>query len=197
IGVRLGEYDLKIKEADCEGSYCSPPVQDSYISRTIVHPDYNPKTHQNDIALIQISKPANFTTNVQPICLPISEMNDDLTGKFAVVSGWGLTEKGLSSSILLKASLPVFPLTTCRKIYGAFIPVTETQICAGGQNGQDSCSGDSGGPLTYAGLIDGYPRYIQYGIVSLGPKKCGTDGQPGLYTRVKAHLEWILDNIDL
>lgn len=62
IGVRLGEYDLKSTEPDCEGSYCSPPVQDSYISRTIVHPDYNPKTHQNDIALIQISKPANFTS---------------------------------------------------------------------------------------------------------------------------------------
>lgn len=33
-----------------------------------------------------------FSANVQPICLPTSEM--DLNGKFAIVSGWGVTETG-------------------------------------------------------------------------------------------------------
>lgn len=30
--------------------------------------------------------------NVKPICLPIFDA--DLSGKFAIVSGWGVTEEG-------------------------------------------------------------------------------------------------------
>ncbi|CAG9774041.1 unnamed protein product [Ceutorhynchus assimilis] len=196
IGVRLGEYDLSSNKQDCEGSYCAPPVQDFYIKDTVVHSDYNPKTFDNDIALLRLANNANFSySNVQPICLPVSEKNDDLTGKFAIVSGWGVTEDGHKSSVLLKASVPVLPLSTCQKIYDRFAPIKSSQICAGGYKGQDSCAGDSGGPLIYTGMVDGSPRYIQYGIVSFGPRECGTEGQPGIYTRVGSHLMWILDNL--
>lgn len=33
-----------------------------------------------------------FSANVQPVCMPTTEM--DLNGKFAIVSGWGVTETG-------------------------------------------------------------------------------------------------------
>lgn len=100
------------------------------------------------------------------------------------------------STMPLKATLPVLPNAACKTIYDRYVPISENQICAGGYKGQDSCSGDSGGPLMYAGLIDGNPRYIQYGIVSFGPKKCGAEGQPGIYTRVKNYITWILDNLE-
>ncbi|XP_066255147.1 transmembrane protease serine 9-like [Euwallacea similis] len=196
LGVRLGEYDLSSTNVDCDGTYCSPPVQDFYIERIAVHPKYNPRTHENDIALLKIAGVANFSrSNVQPICLPVAEINGDLTGKFAIVAGWGTTEEDLFSSVLLKASVPVLPEKACSEIYQRYLPVTSDQICAGGYKGRDSCAGDSGGPLMYTGLIEGSPRYIQYGIVSFGPRKCGSEGKPGVYTRVKSYLLWILDNI--
>ncbi|XP_066157983.1 venom protease-like [Euwallacea fornicatus] len=196
LGVRLGEYDLSTTNVDCDGTYCSPPVQDFYIERIAVHPKYNPRTHENDIALLKIAGVADVQqSNVQPICLPVAEINDDLTGKFAIVAGWGTTEEDLFSSVLLKASIPVLPERTCSEIYQRYLPVTSDQICAGGYKGRDSCAGDSGGPLMYTGLIEGSPRYIQYGIVSYGPRKCGSEGKPGVYTRVKSYLLWILDNI--
>ncbi|XP_030765186.1 CLIP domain-containing serine protease 2-like isoform X2 [Sitophilus oryzae] len=195
-GVRLGEYDRSNSEEDCDSNYCTAPVQDFYVENVIPHQKYNPKTFDNDIALLRLTSEADFSYgNVQPICLPIEEMNDDLTGKFAIVSGWGLTEEGLKSSVLLKASIPVLPIESCKNLYKSFTTLTSQQICAGGYRGRDSCKGDSGGPMMYAGLIQGTPRFIQYGIVSFGPSECGTEEQPGIYTRVASYLPWILDNI--
>ncbi|XP_060535684.1 CLIP domain-containing serine protease HP8-like [Cylas formicarius] len=137
-----------------------------------------------------------ISANIKPICLPVSEINDDLTGKSAIVSGWGATEKDYKSPILLKVSVPVLSLSVCHKVYQQFASITDQQICAGGYNDRDSCGGDSGGPMKYVGLVDGSPRYIQYGILSFGPRQCGADGQPGIYTRVGSYIQWILDNME-
>ena len=52
---------------------------------------------------------------------------------------------------------------------------------------QDSCMGDSGGPLL---SIDSNFRSVLRGIVSFGNHKC--DGEtPGIYTRVSKYLGWI------
>lgn len=103
--------------------------------------------------------------------------------------------KGIKSQVLLKATLPIVSSNDCLKVYKKKIPITESQICAGGEDGKDSCSGDSGGPLQIVGLNDeGQPVYYQEGIVSFGPKNCGTEGQPGVYTKVSYYTQWIMDN---
>jgi secreted trypsin-like serine protease len=33
------------------------------------------------------------------------------------------------------------------------------------------------------------------GVVSYGPRECGTKGMPGVYTRVSSYLKWINENI--
>ncbi|KAG5896175.1 hypothetical protein JTB14_016950 [Gonioctena quinquepunctata] len=196
VGVRLGEYNMD-KKVDCDSDtgYCSPPPQDLFIEYFVTHPEYDQHMLLNDIALIKLDGPANFSfDNVQPICLPSQDF--DLSGKIAVVSGWGVTEKGFRSPVLRKASIPVVKLSSCQRTYRKFAPVSEKQICAGGQGGRDSCAGDSGGPLKYVGMVEGSPRFVQYGIVSYGPKQCGTDGKPGIYTKVFSYMKWILDQLD-
>lgn len=37
-------------------------------------------------------------------------------------------------------------------------------------------------------------RYIT-GVVSIGPKNCGTQDMPGIYSRVTSFLPWIMDNL--
>lgn len=38
-------------------------------------------------------------------------------------------------------------------------------------------------------------RYTQLGIVSFGPKLCGSEGFPGVYTKVTYYMDWILDSL--
>lgn len=59
-------------------------------------------------------------------------------------------------------------------------------ICAGGVENVDTCSGDSGGPLVWV-----KERSELWGVVSAGNVKCGTKGDPGIYTSVIDHLDWL------
>lgn len=71
-----------------------------------------------------------------------------------------------------------------------------SQICAGGKKGIDTCKGDSGGPLVYPGKLLGL-KFIQYGIVSFGVGKCSLETMnPGVYTKVTYFLKWILDELE-
>lgn len=66
--------------------------------------------------------------------------------------------------------------------------VDSTHLCAVGEDGTDTCTGDSGSPLMHQDLKTG--RWILAGIVSGGwppleNDHCQNDGTvPGLYTRV-------------
>lgn len=61
--------------------------------------------------------------------------------------------------------------------------VTEDSLCAvSGFRGEGTCSGDSGGPLTYNGEL--------VGVVSWGDGPC-SETRPDVFTRVFNYLDWI------
>ncbi len=57
-------------------------------------------------------------------------------------------------------------------------------MCAGGEKDKDSCVGDSGSALMRENDGVSSPWKI-IGVVSFGPRRCGTEGVPGVYTRVR------------
>ncbi|RWS01452.1 trypsin 3A1-like protein [Dinothrombium tinctorium] len=69
--------------------------------------------------------------------------------------------------------------------------ITETMICAG-EEGKDSCGGDSGGPLFGSVLRNAK----LFGIVSFGIG-CGRKDRAGVYTRVQNFTDWIESNMKL
>ena len=71
-------------------------------------------------------------------------------------------------------------------------------MCAGGQAGKDSCVGDSGSALMReekSKIIGQQRRYKLIGVVSFGPRLCGTKDIPGVYTKVRNYLDWILEHV--
>ena len=129
-----------------------------------------------------------FSTVVQPICLP--EPGQDYDNVSALVTGWGkLNSSGPQADILQEATVRTLSTEQCREIYG-LNRISENMICAAGP-GQDSCKGDSGGPLAVLGQDD---SYRQIGVVSWG-QGCARPGYPGVYTRLTSLLAWIRERI--
>lgn len=63
------------------------------ISQIIKHPAYDPFTYDNDMALLQLSAPVNFTTYIKPACLAAAGSTFN-TGMDMWVSGWGNVNSG-------------------------------------------------------------------------------------------------------
>ncbi|XP_013102919.1 serine protease easter isoform X2 [Stomoxys calcitrans] len=203
-GIRLGEWD-RSTDPDCTKSVnnrleCADPHVDVAIQEIVFHPSYNSRdlNHLYDIALIRLAREVTYTDFVSPVCLPIQTELRPRTfdGEKLDVVGFGATETGSSSALKLKAGVDAWNFETCRQKYAPKkVNLQNSQMCAGGQAGVDSCSGDSGGPLVIQQRIDKRDVYVLAGIVSFGPKPCGLPGWPGVYTRVGAYADWILNNI--
>ena len=161
------------------------------VSSVIVHPDFNDRTYQNDIALIGLAAPIIPTASVQPIALPstVDPATWPPAGTPAQISGWGSASFGGSpSGTLLTAPIQVLSgpgQPSCGSYGSDFFPAQV--ICAGvPAGGIDACQGDSGGPLVVS--EGGIP--VIAGIVSVG-NECALAQYPGLYSRVTTFLPWI------
>ncbi|XP_058510114.1 transmembrane protease serine 9-like [Solea solea] len=163
------------------------------VEQIIIHPDYVVRTGNNDIALLKLSSPVNFTNYILPVCLAASESTFH-NGTDAWVTGWGAVQLGVSIPAphsLREVELPMIGNRECNCFYGVGA-ITDNMMCAGLQaGGKDTCEEDSGGPL-----VSKYDsRWIQAGVVSSGAE-CGKPGLPGVYTRVSRYESWIKSHIN-
>lgn len=207
--VRVGEHDLS-SDPDCSDGECSPSPQEMEVDNVVFHPNYsNPKPFQNDIAVIKLTSEVVENDFVSFVCLPyIDDKENYATNRFggefaeSTVAGWGATTgTGRRPATELQyLTVNVTDSDDCKDIYAERGGVlTSTQICAGGEAGKDSCVGDSGSGLMRLVLDDEVSPFYQshlIGVVSFGPRFCGTEGVPGVYSRVNSFLDWILDTVD-
>ncbi|XP_017537277.2 mast cell tryptase-like [Pygocentrus nattereri] len=157
------------------------------VSRIIIHPSYSTSSHDNDIALLQLTSSVTYTDYVQPACLAAA--GSSLGGGTLVwVTGWGDIGNSVSLPFpqnLREVEVPVVTNSDCIASYGS--SVTSNMICAGlTEGGKDSCQGDSGGPM----VIKQDAGWTQVGIVSFG-YNCAEPNFPGVYTRVSKYQNWI------
>uniref|UniRef100_A0A3Q3M6F4 Peptidase S1 domain-containing protein n=1 Tax=Mastacembelus armatus TaxID=205130 RepID=A0A3Q3M6F4_9TELE len=163
------------------------------VDRIILYPSYESNTDNNDIALLRLSSPVQFTDYIRPVCLAASGSVFN-NGTVSWVTGWGLCS--LFSvplpppQTLQEVEVPVVGNRQCNCLLGVG-RVTDNMICAGAlAGGKDSCQGDSGGPMvSKQGSI-----WIQSGIVSFG-FGCARPNLPGVYSRVSRYESWINSHI--
>ncbi|XP_052132554.1 CLIP domain-containing serine protease B9-like, partial [Frankliniella occidentalis] len=189
--VRVGEYDAN-SDPDCSTGFCSRPPQDIPVDHVVVHPSYERATFRHDVALLVLKAPVAFHLGAQPIC--INQNVAGVVGQRAKLVGWGLTAGQTAvPGPQQQLDLPIVQLETCAQVYERVVPVTSDQLCVGGEQGRDACSGFGGAPLVSLDATG--TRYYQIGIVSFGSTRCGVEGVPSVYTRVDHYAEWIRANM--
>lgn len=185
-------------EIDVEGAAFRAkfPIMQVLADKIILHPNFDSKTLEHDLALIKLKKPVPYREDIQPICLP--QVNEDFTGLEGYATGWGLTDfdKRALPDTLQIVRLPIISNKRCQSMYkkaGHDKLITKFDLCAGyAKGGMDACEGDSGGPLIVRRPHDN--RWTLVGIVSNGVK-CGEPLLPGVYTRVAEFVPWIIEQM--
>lgn len=191
--IRLGEYNLG-EEIDCKNGECNEKPLDLNVEAIIAHPDYNPRSGHNDIALIRLAANVNLTDSIQPVCLPLPETRVNLTGgEILTVAGWDPPQDNAKVKSHVRAT--IVENTDCAKEFqDRRKPIITSQICALGEVSKDSCGGDSANPLMRKVSKDHSANWYLEGMSSLG-SRCSSENMPVVYTRVADYVAWIQQTI--
>ncbi|CAG0901146.1 unnamed protein product [Darwinula stevensoni] len=133
--TQSGKYTVTLGDLDKSTDTESRTI--SISSRAIVHPQYNQRTRDNDIALLKLDYPVNFQANpnIRPICLSSSAQPS--TGQAVAIAGWGSTYFGGSGvSVMRETVVNVDSQTTCQNAYNN--QITSNMFCASA-SGRDAC----------------------------------------------------------
>ncbi|XP_063181294.1 LOW QUALITY PROTEIN: acrosin-like [Chroicocephalus ridibundus] len=161
-----------------------------------VHEHYSNISERNDIALLELDQPVQYSYYTQLTYVPdaplrVSEL------RTCHISGWGSTtaRSGGSTDLLQKAKVHLIDVNLCncsRWYRGA---IHTHNLCAGcPQGGIDTCQGDSGGPLVCK--HNNADQFWLVGVTSWG-KGCARANQPRVYTSTQHFYDWILVQVGL
>ncbi|KAH9374029.1 hypothetical protein HPB48_005298 [Haemaphysalis longicornis] len=167
--VRIGS--LEISKSRVRGKASSSQTVERKVKMIHLHPSYNGKRQNADLALLLLHKDADVTEQQLPAaCLPEEAAAPDIDR--GVILGWG--HNGFGGKLqtnLQEADVPIIGNEKCDPLYkklGTYGTVfhhgvDQDFLCAGNitEGGVDAC-------------------------------QCGLPGFPGVYTRVSTFIPWIL-----
>ena len=184
-GVHLHDY-TKLDHV------CSKIIE---VEKVLIHPDYDARNTENDVALMFLSEPAPCAADgrTKTVTLDRSDSFDPYVGEKLMVAGWGATNKQGSKypNRLHEVALDFIDNDACASKWGPGYIYPDVMLCAWDPNEEKgSCFADSGGPL-FVDTADG--GVTEIGIVSFGPSTCAAS-KPGVYARVSHFADWIDEN---
>jgi secreted trypsin-like serine protease len=194
------------------------------VIKSVIHPNYRAVSNRAgpnaDIALLLLN--ASLPAVFKPIPLDVQNISNSTAYRQGMAMGWGRTEAGIS-----RVPLPLMRTTLLPVDYDRCATLMNVQddehLCTTGLPFMgvfvsDTCTGDSGGPLTLlldSPASDAFDSPTEasalynfdcadcaelnagplLGVVSFGPAVCG-DGTKGfgVFTRVSKYSDWIQSN---
>ncbi|KAK4878781.1 hypothetical protein RN001_011287 [Aquatica leii] len=189
--IYLGKHNLYKQDTS---------VQNMGVNKIVPHPEYNASYLHNDIAILELERPAEITNFVRYVCLWEEDTNlNTILDRLGTVVGWGFDESGDVTESLMQAKMPVVSTETCifsnRDFFSRF--TSDKTFCAGFRNGTSACTGDSGGGMVFPKPNTGNTLIWQLrGVISLSAALqnekvvCDTSNYI-VFTDVAKHLDWI------
>lgn len=167
------------------------------VKRIVIHPRYNGNGLANNIALLELEKPAKLNNHIRMVCIPKGKRDKALEKpmQYGTVAGWGSTKPirlgespGPLSAELRQVTVPIIPDKECKQatIYSYN---KEDTLCAGfKRKPKDPCFGDIGSPLVMQN-----PRSGRWNVIGLfgWSEGCGKPRKYAYYTRVSRYRKWI------
>jgi secreted trypsin-like serine protease len=153
------------------------------VKEFIIHENWNPSIvkYNDDIALVRLSSPAEFTLSVQPICL----MSIDEKFDHGKVVGWGeINDNGEISDVAKTVELKTTQTLPCVLNHHVYARIAwDESFCAHSEK-SGVCRGDSGSGfyVKYNGKT-----YLK-GLVSSAVKKACSDNAVALYTDITKYF---------
>ncbi|KAJ3656386.1 hypothetical protein Zmor_015468 [Zophobas morio] len=180
--AELFEIHLGTNTLDGSGPYAVKVSADEYI----LHPEYDPLTLDNDIGLIWLRLPVEFSDYLKPVdFLPFGELPPVSS---AMAIGWGQIaddDPGLVTDLryvyVTSVSNP-----ECKIVYGD--QITDNMVCAAGNYNERTCFGDTGGPLVQ--IINRGQAVVPAISSFISTNGCESPDPSG-YTRVFTYVDWI------
>uniref|UniRef100_A0A8C0KL56 Serine protease 44-like n=1 Tax=Canis lupus dingo TaxID=286419 RepID=A0A8C0KL56_CANLU len=191
----FGYVEYTVKMGDIYMRHTSDMAVKIPVQDIVIHKDYNPLgLIENDIALVLLEFPVNFSTHIHPVCLPEKAFLVQ-AGTECWVTGWGKLSEKETTEELQEAELNIIRYERCNEILQTQLEtssdvVKKGMLCGYNVQGKDACQGDSGGPLA----CEFNETWVQVGIVSWGIG-CGRKNYPGIYTEVSLYRDWVIDHL--
>lgn len=122
------------------------------VEKVIEHENYSPTYHNDDIALLRLKRPLDFTDDhLAPVCLPALNSDEGRqVGLETNMVGWGVQSQStaISSPLLNEVQVPISEQKQCEKVYtelmggNAYLNWNNT-LCASYEDGRkDTCQGN-------------------------------------------------------
>jgi secreted trypsin-like serine protease len=169
------------------------------VFATSANPEWEPQSGEHDDGVLTLQQPLwigptprlNGTNRIAPIRLA-NKLPE--AGTLVSVSGWGFTKELRGEQLptakeeeegflpfLQSVEVPIVSQQQCSEDWELEELLGPGFVCAGGHAGEDSCYGDSGGPL-----IEGTPGREEDRLIATVDRGygCGDKGFPGLYQSV-------------
>ncbi|XP_053682058.1 trypsin alpha-3-like [Sabethes cyaneus] len=152
------------------------------VSAIYVHPQYNPFTFANNLAVLRTATNFFPPENVAEPNIAFAILDDQIPfdGLACQAAGWN---NATASPIQQFIAAPIMNRDTCTALAVQFGLIEETMTCAGTVGtGPGVCASNMGTGLFCDGRVAG--------ILSNG-FGCGAANNPGVYTQVRFYLPWI------
>lgn len=170
------------------------------VSMVIKNENFNPRTRENDIALVKLDRPIKYAATIAPVCLPASNEQVNFDSQQVTVTSFKSDPNGVVNLDDLRKTQQTVSLIsdgTCRNRHehpGIISFDSNSQFCSikGRANARnDSLSVDYG-----AGAVRKQnSRWVEVGVLSDMWFFRKDQAFSTIYTRVSKYLNWIKEKV--